>query len=327
MRPGFKQTDVGEIPEDWGVSTLGDIGESLIGLTYNPADIRAEGTLVLRSSNIRDGTLRFEDNVFVNTEIPERIMVRPGDILVCVRNGSRDLIGKCAKLDERAIGMTFGAFMAVYRSPLNQFIYHQFSSFVIKRQIHEHLGATINQITNKSLNSFRVPLPPTSVEREAMASTLGDADAFIESLEQLIAKKRQIKQGAMQVLLTGKKRLPGFNGKWEATSMENCFALIDRRNKELNDNVVTISAQKGFVRQEEFFNKRVASSVLQDYYLVERDEFAYNRGRAKGYPFGAIKRLKTYDKAVVTTLYICFSRSRMRGSIPNSTNTTSNVVS
>jgi type I restriction enzyme S subunit len=106
--------------------------------------------------------------------------------------------------------MTFGAFMAVFRSPFHNFVYHQFQSWVVKRQICEHLGATINQITNKSLNSFDIPLPPTKAEQEAIAAALSDADTLIESLEQLIVKKRYLKQGAMQELLTGKKRLPGF---------------------------------------------------------------------------------------------------------------------
>ena len=208
--PGYKQTEVGVIPEDWEVKALGDIGESLIGLTYKPVDVRSDGILVLRSSNIQDGTLRFDNNVFVETEVSDRIMVRPGDILICVRNGSRDLIGKCVQLDEQARGMTFGAFMAVFRTSLYRFVHHQFQSRAIKRQVHEHLGATINQITNKSLNSFCIPLPPTKAEQEAIAEALSDADALIESLEQLLTKKRQLKQGAMQELLTGKKRLPGF---------------------------------------------------------------------------------------------------------------------
>ena len=215
MKPGYKQTDVGLIPDDWSVKCFGEIGESLIGLTYKPSDVRSDGVLVLRSSNVADGSLQFDDNVFVGMDIPEKIMVQNGDILICVRNGSRDLIGKCAYLDERARGMTFGAFMAVFRTPFHRFIYHQFQSGMVKRQIHEHLGATINQITNKSLNSFRVPFPEQETEREKIAEALSDVNVLIDSLEKLIAKKRDLKQAAMQQLLTGQTRLPGFTGKWE----------------------------------------------------------------------------------------------------------------
>lgn len=197
--PGFN--------EEWEVKQLSEIGEALIGLTYAPSNIREHGVLVLRSSNISDGTLQFDNNVFVEADIPERIMVQPGDILICVRNGSRDLIGKCAMIDERCEGMTFGAFMAVFRTPYYRFIHHQFQSEILKKQIHEHLGATINQITNKSLNSFRVPLPKSEAEQLAIADALSDMAAEISLLEAKLSKARQVKQGMMQELLTGRVRL------------------------------------------------------------------------------------------------------------------------
>lgn len=191
----------------WEVKSLGEIGESLIGLTYAPSDVRADGVLVLRSSNIFEGSLHFDDNVYVSMEISNRIMVRTDDILICVRNGSRGLIGKCARIDDRCKGMTFGAFMAVFRTPFSGFVFHQFQSDVLKRQIHEHLGATINQITNKSLNSFRIPFPDDKAEQEAIAAILSDMDAEIAALETKLAKARQLKQGMMQELLTGRIRL------------------------------------------------------------------------------------------------------------------------
>ena len=225
VKPGYKQTEVGVIPEEWEVKPLGQIGESLIGLTYRPSDVRSHGTLVLRSSNVQNDALRFDDNVFVETAIPQRIMVRPDDILICVRNGSRDLIGKSALIDSRAIGMTFGAFMAVFRSRHGRFIHYLFQSDVLKKQINEHLGATINQITNKSLNSFSVPFPPTDDEQRAIAWALSDVDALIGALDQLIAKKRDLKQAAMQQLLTGHTRLPGFHGEWEVRTLGDLFTF------------------------------------------------------------------------------------------------------
>jgi type I restriction enzyme S subunit len=214
LKHGYKQTEVGVIPEDWEVKALGEIGEVLIGLTYKPTDVRQHGTLVLRSSNIQNDTLAFEDNVFVECTIPERIRVQRGDVLICVRNGSRDLIGKSILLDERTKGMTFGAFMAVYRSQIGNLASYLFQSSILKRQINEHLGATINQITNKSLNSFRIPIPPTEAEQQAIAEALSNVDGLLDGLDQLIAKKRDLKQAAMQQLLTGQTRLPGFNGEW-----------------------------------------------------------------------------------------------------------------
>lgn len=226
LKPNYTQCDLHQIPEAWSDVRLGDIGESLIGLTYSPSQVKEGGLLVLRSSNVAEGNLKFEDNVFVDMEVPERIMVRPGDILICVRNGSQALIGKCAKIDADARRMTFGAFMAVFRTPFHEFVFHQFQSDTIKRQIHAHLGATINQITNASLNSFRIPLPDCEDEQRAISTALSDVDALIGALDKLIAKKRGLKQAAMQQLLTGRTRLPGFTGEWEKKAIGDGIDLL-----------------------------------------------------------------------------------------------------
>lgn len=231
VKPGYKRSDLGPIPEDWDAIPLGHISDCLIGLTYSPLDVRDFGTLVLRSSNIQGGRLAFDDCVYVEMEVPPRAITRKNDILICVRNGSRQLIGKCALIDESTAGSAFGAFMSVLRSESAKFLFFQFQSDILKRQINEVMGATINQITNRDMASFKVIWPPTIAEQEAIAEALSDADALIESLDQLIAKKRQIKQGAMQELLTGKRRLAGFSGEWvfrslgEICSMKSGFSI------------------------------------------------------------------------------------------------------
>lgn len=222
----LKASEVGPIPHDWNVMSLGEFGEVLIGLTYKPSDVRPHGTLVLRSSNIQNDALAFEDNVFVHCEIPDRIMVQPGDVLICVRNGSRSLIGKTVLLDERTRGMTFGAFMAVYRSPFGPLVNYLFQSQVLKRQIAEHLGATINQITNKSLRSFAIPISPHAEEREAIVRALTDVDTLLERLDQLIAKKRDLRTAVMQQLLTGQTRLPGFSGEWDVKPLGELAQIV-----------------------------------------------------------------------------------------------------
>jgi type I restriction enzyme S subunit len=171
--------------------------------------------MVHRSSNIQNNRLSYDDNVYVDKTINEKLILKDKDILICVRNGSRDLIGKSALIRGKSVGETFGAFMSVFRTDKCQlFIYYLILSNLIQRQISQSLGATINQITNKTLNNFKIPYPPKSEEQNTIATVLADTDALIERLEKLIAKKKAIKQGAMQQLLIGKKRLPGFSGKW-----------------------------------------------------------------------------------------------------------------
>jgi type I restriction enzyme S subunit len=204
---GYKQTELGEIPEDWEVVELGNIGKNIIGLTYSPNDVVEYGSLVLRSSNVQNNKLAFENNVFVNMDLPERVIVREGDILVCVRNGSKQLIGKCALIDKKTEGAAFGAFMSIYRTEFSSFIFYQFQSNIIQRQIDEIMGATINQITNKDMSVFKVPLPNNTNEQVAIANVLSDMDKEIEVLEKRLHKTQQLKLGMMQELLTGRTRL------------------------------------------------------------------------------------------------------------------------
>ena len=204
---GHKQTELGEIPEDWDVSNLGDIGTPIIGLTYTPNDVSESGTLVLRSSNIQQNVLAYENNVFVEMDIPARVIVEECDLLICVRNGSRDLIGKCALIDGEAAGSAFGAFMSVFRSKDSSFVFYQFQSDIVQRQIQEIMGATINQITNKDMNSFRIPYPESSEERSAIFVVLSDMDREISALNHKLDKICKVKQGMMQELLTGRTRL------------------------------------------------------------------------------------------------------------------------
>ena len=180
VKAGYKQTELGVIPEDWEVTAMGEVGESLIGLTYSPSNVSEYGTLVLRSSNVQNGALAFDDNVYVNMELPKRVIVEEGDILICVRNGSRQLIGKCTRINKKTAGSAFGAFMSVYRSKFADYIFYQFQSNIIQWQINEVMGATINQITNKDLAVFKVVLPPTKAEQTAIATALSDSDALIQ---------------------------------------------------------------------------------------------------------------------------------------------------
>ncbi|MDR0819064.1 MAG: restriction endonuclease subunit S [Oscillospiraceae bacterium] len=167
--------------------------ELLQGLTYSPQNVKSHGLLVIRSSNVQNGQLVFNDNVYVDCEIDEMHLVHKGDIIICVRNGSSALIGKCAIAD-RDYNATWGAFMTCVRSPRFEFLYQVFCSSIIQKQIHGKSNATINQITNGDFRELTIPLPPLP-EQRAIAAALSDADGYISALERLIAKKRNIKQG------------------------------------------------------------------------------------------------------------------------------------
>ena len=157
---------------------------------------------------------------------------------------------------------------------------------------------------------------PPLFEQQKIANILNTWDKAIEKQTRLVEKLELRKKGLMQQLLTGKKRLPGFSGEWKKVKLEEICEKVVRKNIEDNKNVMTISAQRGFVVQTDFFNKSVASETLESYYLIFKDEFCYNKSYSNGYPMGAIKRLSEAEKAVVTSLYICFNvKSRTKISI------------
>lgn len=209
----LKNSEIGYIPNEWRCEKLLTNGEIFSGLTYAPHNIVDNGLLVLRSSNIKKNKLSLQDNVFVNIKQPNEKLIRKDDILICVRNGSRNLIGKSCIID-KDIYATWGAFMSVFRGKNAKYINQYFQSSSMQKQISKNIGATINQITTKDFNSFLIAIPSKEIEIKKIEETLTDVDNYIENLEILIKKKKLIKQGVMQELLTGKKRLPGFNKEW-----------------------------------------------------------------------------------------------------------------
>lgn len=203
-------------PSDWTESKLLDHVNLVQGLTYTPENVKPSGTLVLRSSNIQNGTLSLLDNVYVNVNVSEEKMVQPGDILVCVRNGSSALIGKSCILP-RLSNTTFGAFMSVLRGDTTGFFAKLFESDIVQEQVRGRSNATINQITKKDFQSIEVTVP-SEPEQKDIAQTLGCFDAYIADLAELIEKKRGIRDGALEDLIRHRTRIDGFNDEWTTVS-------------------------------------------------------------------------------------------------------------
>ena len=192
----FKDENGDDYPE-WKEIQLGNVGENIIGLTYSPKDVSSEGVIVLRSSNIKDNRLDLKDLVKVNTPIKNKLRIRTGDILICTRNGSQRLIGKNILIRE-AGEFTFGAFMSVFRSTLNTFIYHLMQTSYYYEQVQVNLGARINQITTGHLNRFKFNIPTDERERTKIANFLSALDDKIGHVDQQIELTKQYKKGLLQ---------------------------------------------------------------------------------------------------------------------------------
>ena len=149
-----------ELPEGWEWCNLLMIGTTNIGLTYRPADIDTQGIMVLRSCNIVNEKINLTDLARVKTSIRTNQFVQKNDILICARNGSRALVGKCALIPELDEQASFGAFMAIYRTPYFGYIIHFLRSNFFRSIFDDSNSTTINQLTQDMLKRAIVPLPP-----------------------------------------------------------------------------------------------------------------------------------------------------------------------
>lgn len=189
--------------------------------------------------------------------------------------------------------------------------YLNYGSIIGKRYAQGTKQQNLSQDVVATIPICCPPLP----EQQKIATILSTQDKVIELKEKLLVQKQQQKKYLMQQLLTGKKRLPGFGGEWKTIHLNEISCRIETKNTVGNNNVLTISAQYGLINQTEFFDKVIASDNKSNYYLLSKDEFAYNRSYSKGYPYGTIKRLKRYVQGVVSPLYICFAVNKKLASL------------
>lgn len=180
---------------------LSEVADFLQGLTYSPSDVSVSGYLVLRSSNIQNGMLSFDDCVYVDKKVDESLQVKCDDVIMCVRNGSKNLVGKTALIPPNMPMTTWGAFMMIIRSKLNDtYIFHYLNSQMFFSQVFKDTGtATINQITKGILNECRLPLPPET-ERIQISKMLSSFDAKIQNAEKCLATLVNLKKALLQQL-------------------------------------------------------------------------------------------------------------------------------
>lgn len=298
---GYKKTEIGIIPHEWDVATLGKLGKVISGLTYSPDDISDTGILVLRSSNIQNGMLCMADNVYVNTVSYNP--VKTGDILICVRNGSKNLIGKSAYITPHYEGVAFGAFMSIYRSANNNYLKHLFNSDIFYKNVHRNLGATINSINGNDLKKFVIPVPPLAEQRK-IAEILGVWDEAIEKQSRLIEKLELRKRALMQRLLTGRTRLPGFTTPWQKVKLGEICEEYVLRNTEDNDYMVlSCTKYNGLVSSLDYFGKQIFSDNLRTYKVVPKYHFAYATNHIEE---GSIGYQECYDYALISPMYTVF---------------------
>ncbi len=223
---GYKQTEVGVIPEDWDLQRLGELAKfrtGPFGSSLHKSDYVTGGIPVINPMHIVDGQLFPSSNMSVREETAGRLSefrLQEGDIVL----GRRGDMGRCAVVRKQHSGWLCGTGSMIVR-PGSEADPHFLQRILSSQEIialieNSSVGSTMINLNQSTLIGLPVKLPSKS-EQLAIATALSDVDALLEELDRLIAKKRDIKQAAMQQLLTGETRLPGFEGEWETRTLSS----------------------------------------------------------------------------------------------------------
>jgi type I restriction enzyme S subunit len=232
LNPGYKQTEVGVIPEDWEVKALKRISrKQSVGLVINPSKYfdKAGTVPLLVGSNVAENSI---DETTAN-----RITTASNELLLASRLAAGDLVtvrvgepGVTAVVPSELDGCNCASMMIVRRNSSfdSRWLCAMMNSWLGRRQVeHVQYGTAQKQFNISDAIDFCFPVPPLP-EQRAIAGALSDVDALIGELDQLIAKKRDLKQAAMQHLLTGQKRLPGFHKEWKVKRLREECDLITK---------------------------------------------------------------------------------------------------
>lgn len=200
---------IGEIPSHWEKMRIKHTGIARNGLTYSPFDLcnkEDNGTLVLRSSNIQRGDICLEDCVYVKSTISPDLKVNAGDIIICSRNGSRDLVGKLALIPEN-LDASFGAFMLIYRRKEKYKSKYFVFMLPIAIQAYKALftTSTINQLTQSEFANFQIPIPPLEEQKkivEYLSTKTSLIDAQQSAREKEIRLLEELKQAEIANVVT-----------------------------------------------------------------------------------------------------------------------------
>lgn len=303
MRPKLRFP---EFNHSWKLVRLNEVALLVNGLTYDPSMICDEGILVLRSSNVQNGILTYADNVFV--DVTDYNSVKEGDVLMCVRNGSRSLIGKTAVIDKAAAGLAFGAFMVVIRSKSieNQsFLSQVFQTNIFFRDVHRNLGATINSINNSSLNKFQFCIPPNTTETKKLGSFFELLSYKINLLTQKKEALETYKKGLMQKIFSQELRFKREDGtdyaEWKTFKLSEVL-IEHKKRSDGSEQVHSVSVHKGVVNQIEHLGRSFAAKDVSNYNKVLYGDIIYTKSPTGDFPYGIIKQ-SYVERAIVSPLY------------------------
>lgn len=217
--------------DDWEQRKLPEFVSFFNGLTYTPDDVEETGTLVLRSSNVKNGEIVDADNVYVNDKVVTSENVHEGDIIVVVRNGSRALIGKHAQIKDSMPNTVIGAFMSGMRSEHSSFVNALLDTSAFENEIAKNMGATINQITGYMFSKMEFMIPSGN-EQQKIGEYFQSLDNLITLHQRKCDETKRLKKYMLQKMFpqNGEKvpeiRFSGFTDAWEQRKLGELAEIV-----------------------------------------------------------------------------------------------------
>jgi type I restriction enzyme, S subunit len=304
---GYKKTEVGMIPSDWIVRRVSDVCRLTNGRGFKPFEWRKRGLPIIRIQNLNGS----DDFNYFQGSYDRKLEIHP-DQLLFAWSGNR--------------GTSFGPY--IWNGPFGLLNYHTWKIDADRHQVATdfffhalkglteyieswaHGASALVHVQKWQMEKFQLALPPAKDEQQAIAEALSDADALIESLDKLIAKKRDVKQGAMQELLTGKKRLPGFDDKWEEKRLGDIAEIRDGTHQTpryVESGIPFFSVEN--VTNGDFTNTKFISETehrfLTKSFKIEKGDILMTR-------IGSIGDCKLVDWDVDASFYVSLALLKIR---------------
>lgn len=305
-----------EFSEEWEVKKLGEVavkvnsGKTPLG---GEKVYSTEGVLFIRSQNINNDRLELDGSVYISEEVNNGMknsVVQPNDILLNITGAS---LGRSCVVPENFTIGNVNQHVCIIR--LNKDYSPRFIQPFFSSQKGQNIffslqtGSGREGLNFESIRNIKLSFP-SILEQEKVASFLSKIDNRIQTQSKIIQRLESLIRNFRNLIFKQKIRLKDELGKefpnWKECKLRDVSERVVQKNSENNQNVLTISAQFGLISQFDFFNKSVSAKNVSGYYLLAINDFAYNKSYSNGYPMGAIKRLKKYEKGIVSTLYICF---------------------
>ncbi|MDO6435638.1 restriction endonuclease subunit S [Flavitalea sp. BT771] len=309
-KKGYKQTSLGWIPEDWEVKRIRDIGKISSGTTpaRSVSEYHSNGTIHwVKTTDLNNSVIiETEEKVSEKALLETSLRMYPRGTVLVAMYGGFNQIGRTGLLGiEATINQALSAITVDIEKTDRQFLLNWLNANVGLWKSFAGSSRKDPNITSNDVGDFPVIDMPLSEQRQ-IAAILSTWDAAIAKEKQLIDALQTRHRALMQQLLSGKKRLKGFRGKWRDVRMGELFKEIKDTNDGKGHSVMTISARHGLISQQDKFDRIIAGDSLEKYTLLKKGDFAYNKGNSKLYEMGCVYLLDGVDSAIVPFVYICF---------------------